>query len=110
MPTKKDKTTKKKIIEESTMSLSEIESEMLKLVQTMDRTNYFLNSKKLEALNLIAQQKLKRAELESKTNANSENTHNEPIKVEFVSNSSEEDRINKLQSEVEDAIGGVGNA
>lgn len=88
------------------LTLDQIETKMIELIEGLDRNNYFMNTKKLEALNMVAQQKLKRAELESKLTTDNKNIVVEPIKVEFVSNDTETERINRLTQEVEEALGG----
>lgn len=96
-------------------TLEQIEEEMCALVTTCTNATMFLNSKKIEMLDRIANLKIKRIQIEQSKQAlalaNSNQTVAEPIKVEFVSPNTTDNvnRIEKLQKDVEDALGGNKN-
>ena len=94
------------------MSLEDIENEMTKLTLTADISNFFMNSKKIEMLEKVANLKVKRMQLEQAQQSENQETSSDPIKVEFVSARTNDvnERIEKLESEVDDALGGVGHA
>lgn len=109
MKRKKSAMTKKETDKLKTLTIEEIEAKETELALSTDASNFFLNSKKIEMLDKIAQLKLKRLQLELQQQAKEteEEENNEPIKVEFVSPNTMEqtDRLARLEKEVDDALG-----
>lgn len=100
-------TAKKSVKKYTTLTLEEIEKTSTELVLNMNRENFFIATKKIEALNLIANQKIQRMKLEAMREERAGGTAKpEPIKVEFVSASTIDSqlRIDKLTEEVENSI------
>ena len=88
------------------MTLDEIEALTTKLALEMDNSNFFINSKRIEALNMIAQQKIQRMKIEAMEKGVATQTTAEPIKVEFVSANTVEalERVDRLTKEVEETV------
>lgn len=88
------------------MTLDEIEALTTKLALEMDNSNFFINSKRIEALNMVAQQKIQRMKIEAMEKGVATQTTVEPIKVEFVSANTVEalERVDRLTKEVEETI------
>ena len=88
------------------MTLEQIEGVTTHLALTMDTSNFFINSKRIEALNMVANQKIQRMKIEAMERENATQTSAEPIKVEFVSANTVEskERVDRLTKEVEESL------
>lgn len=90
------------------LTLEQIEEQTTELALTMTLENFFINSKKIEALKAVADQKIARLKLEELKKQNEpQDKPIDPIKVEFVSSTTAEslNRVDKLTNEVEESIG-----
>ena len=88
------------------LTLEQIEGVTTKLALTMDTSNFFINSKRIEALNMVANQKIQRMKIEAMERENQNQTTVEPIKVEFISANTDKsvERIERLTKEVEESL------
>jgi len=88
------------------MTLEQIEGVTTHLALTMDTSNFFINSKRIEALNMVANQKIQRMKIEAMERENAAQTTAEPIRVEFVSANTPEskERVDRLTKEVEESL------
>lgn len=89
-----------------TLTLDEIEQEMMKCLSVNETSKVFLMSQKFDMLQKFAAYKLKRMEIEQ-TQAIAVQAANEPIRVVYVDSDTEEERkrIEKLDQSVREARG-----
>ncbi len=89
-----------------TMTLDEVEAEMVKCLSVQETSKVFLMSQKFDMLQKFAAYKLKRMEIEQ-TQAIAVQQASEPLKIVYVDSDTEDERkrIEKLDRSVREARG-----
>ena len=105
-PVKVEKVVTNEISIPKTLTLDEIEQEMVKCLSVQETSKVFLMSQKFDMLQKFAAYKLKRMEIEQ-TQAVAIQQASEPIRVVYVDSDTEEERkrIEKLDQSVREARG-----
>jgi len=105
-PVKVEKVITNEVSIPKTLTLDEVEAEMVKCLSVQETSKVFLMSQKFDMLQKFAAYKLKRMEIEQ-TQAIAVQAANEPIRVVYVDSDTEEERkrIEKLDQSVREARG-----
>lgn len=105
-PVKVEQVQPQEVTVRKTMTLDEIEQEMMKCLSVNETSKVFLMSQKFDMLQKFAAYKLKRMEIEQMSNVVQQN-NNEPLQVVFVNSKtdSEKKRIEKLENAVRESRG-----
>lgn len=105
-PVKVEKVVTNEVSIPKTMTLDEIEVEMVKCLSVQETSKVFLMSQKFDMLQKFAAYKLKRMEIEQ-SQAVAIQQASEPIRVVYVDSDTEEERkrIEKLDQSVREARG-----
>lgn len=84
------------------LTLDEIEEMQTDLALACDDTNFFLNAKKIEMLEKIANMKVKRMALEKEQTSNTNVANVKPIEVKFVEANTvdQKQRLERLETKV----------
>ena len=105
-PVKVEKVVTNEVSIPKTLTLDEIEQEMVKCLSVQETSKVFLMSQKFDMLQKFAAYKLKRMEIEQ-SQAVAVQSANEPIRVVYVDSSTEAERkrVEKLEQSVKESRG-----
>ena len=105
-PVKVEQVQPQEVTIRKTMTLDEIEQEMMKCLSVNETSKVFLMSQKFDMLQKFAAYKLKRMEIEQMSNVVQQN-NNEPLQVVFVNSKTDDEkkRIEKLENAVRESRG-----
>lgn len=105
-PVKVEKVVTNEVSIPKTMTLDEVEAEMVKCLSVQETSKVFLMSQKFDMLQKFAAYKLKRMEIEQ-NQAVAVQSANEPIRVVYVDSSTEAEhkRVEKLEQSVKESRG-----